>query len=138
MGCATVKEKIESQMMLLKLERVDIMQEREDKIKELEKMTGQTVVRPPVPDYIAKDQSNFPPKEGEAEVNEEEKDEETKDEAIVPKDKKKNKKKEKKKKKKSKKKKEPEEENEDNEEEEEESEEKDEDEEEEESEDDDV
>ena len=35
MGCATAKEKIESQMMLLKLERVDIMQEREDKIKEL-------------------------------------------------------------------------------------------------------
>ena len=65
MGCASVKEKIEAQMMLLKLERVDIMQEREDKIKELEKVTGQTVVRPPVPDYIAKDQTT----DGEEEEN---------------------------------------------------------------------
>ena len=75
MGCASVKEKLESQMMILKLERVDIMTERDEKIKQLEKMTGQTIVRPPVPDYIAKDQSNFPQKE-EQQQNEEEKDDE--------------------------------------------------------------
>ena len=62
MGCASVKEKLESQMMILKLERVDIMTERDDKIKQLEKMTGQTVVRPEVPDYIAKEQITIDPK----------------------------------------------------------------------------
>ena len=61
MGCASVKEKLESQMMILKLERVDIMTERDDKIKQLEKMTGQTVVRPEVPDYIAKEQMTIEP-----------------------------------------------------------------------------
>ena len=53
MGCESAKEKIETQMMTLKLERADIMAEREDKLKELEKITGETVIRP-VPDYIAK------------------------------------------------------------------------------------
>ena len=54
MGCESAKEKIETQMMTLKLERADIMAEREDKLKELEKITGETVIRPEVPDYIAK------------------------------------------------------------------------------------
>ena len=56
-----MKEKLESQMMILKLERVDIMTERDEKIKQLEKMTGQTVVRPEVPDYIAKEQITIDP-----------------------------------------------------------------------------
>ena len=54
MCCESAKEKIETQMMTLKLERADIMAEREDKLKELEKITGETVIRPEVPDYIAK------------------------------------------------------------------------------------
>ena len=49
MGCESAKEKIETQMMTLKLERADIMAEREDKLKELEKITGETVIRPEVP-----------------------------------------------------------------------------------------
>ena len=32
MGCESAKEKIETQMMTLKLERADIMAEREDKL----------------------------------------------------------------------------------------------------------
>lgn len=52
-----MKEKLETQMMTLKLERADIMAEREDKIKELEKITGETVIRPEVPDNIAKNQN---------------------------------------------------------------------------------
>ena len=39
MGCESAKEKIETQMMTLKLERANIMAEREDKLKELEKIT---------------------------------------------------------------------------------------------------
>ena len=54
MGCESAKEKIETQMMTLKLERADIMAEREDKLKELEKITGETVIRSEMPDYIAK------------------------------------------------------------------------------------
>lgn len=55
MGCATVKEKIESQMMILKLKRVDIIQEREAKLKELERLTGETMKRKPIPDYLIRD-----------------------------------------------------------------------------------
>ena len=51
MGCATTREKIEANMMKLKLERVDIRNEREDKINELQELTGEKVVRKPIPDY---------------------------------------------------------------------------------------
>ena len=42
-------------MMMLKLQRVDIIQEREEKLKELEKLTGETMKRKPVPDYLVRD-----------------------------------------------------------------------------------
>ena len=57
MGCATVKEKLESKIMLLKLQKVDILQEREEKLKEYQKITGETLHRKPVPDYVIKDES---------------------------------------------------------------------------------
>ena len=59
MGCATVKEKLESKIMLLKLQKVDILQEREEKLKEYQKLTGETLQRKPVPDYIIKDESEI-------------------------------------------------------------------------------
>ena len=59
MGCATTREKIEANMMKLKLERVDIRNEREDKINELQELTGEKVVRKPIPDYyIHEDETN--------------------------------------------------------------------------------
>ena len=63
MGCATMKEKIESQIMLLKIERAEIGKEREEKIKQLEEMTGEKIYRKPIPDYLllndnTKDSSN--------------------------------------------------------------------------------
>ena len=63
MGCATMKEKIESQIMLLKIERTEIGKEREEKIKQLEEMTGEKIYRKPIPDYLllndnTKDSSN--------------------------------------------------------------------------------
>jgi hypothetical protein len=59
MGCATTKEKIEANMMKLKLERVDIRNEREEKINELQELTGEKIVRKPIPDYyIHEDEIN--------------------------------------------------------------------------------
>ena len=53
MGCGTVKEKLEYQIMVLKVEKLDILQERAEKIKELEKITGEPVIRKPIPNYIS-------------------------------------------------------------------------------------
>ena len=52
MGCGTVKEKLEYQIMVLKVEKLDIIQERAEKLKELEKITGEHVIRKPVPNYL--------------------------------------------------------------------------------------
>ena len=52
MGCGTVKEKLEYQIMVLKVEKLDIIQERAEMMKELEKITGEPVVRKPVPNYL--------------------------------------------------------------------------------------
>ena len=51
MGCATVKEKLESKIMMLKLERVDIRTEREERIKQYQELTGEKIERKPIPDY---------------------------------------------------------------------------------------
>ena len=59
MGCATTKEKIEANMMRLKLERVDIRNEREEKINQLQELTGEKIIRKPIPDYyIHEDETN--------------------------------------------------------------------------------
>ena len=60
MGCATVKEKLESQIMQIKLERVDIRTEREDRIKQYEKLTGEKLTRKPIPDYYIPDEETNP------------------------------------------------------------------------------
>lgn len=62
MGCGTVKEKLEYQIMVLKVEKLDILQERAEKIKQLEKITGEPVIRKHIPNYMSqvekKDVSN--------------------------------------------------------------------------------
>ena len=52
MGCSSTREVIESKMLLLKLRRIEIKKEREDRCKELSKLTGQTIVREPIKDYL--------------------------------------------------------------------------------------
>lgn len=52
MGCSSAKDDLELKMMLLKLDRIGIVQERNQKLKELEKITGQRVRWPRVPDYV--------------------------------------------------------------------------------------
>ena len=56
MGCATAKEKLESQMMVLKIQRAEITKEREEKLKIYEEMTGERLNRKPIPDYYIVDQ----------------------------------------------------------------------------------
>ena len=52
MGCSSAREKIESKMLSLKLERVLIKQEKKKQIAQLEKMTGEKIKREKIPDYI--------------------------------------------------------------------------------------
>ena len=52
MGCDTVKEKIESEMLYLKLERVAVREERKKILDELEKLTGLKWKRYEIPDYL--------------------------------------------------------------------------------------
>ncbi len=52
MGCSSPREKIENQMMVYKLERLNIQMEKEKEIKKLEEIQGHVVERTKVPDYI--------------------------------------------------------------------------------------
>ena len=52
MGCQSIEEKIESQMLSLKLERVLIRQEKKKIIKQYEDYYGASLDRKEVPDYI--------------------------------------------------------------------------------------
>ena len=54
MGCGTVKEKLEYQIMVLKVEKLDILQEKLERMKDLEKITGKPVIRKPIPNYMNK------------------------------------------------------------------------------------
>ena len=60
MGCATVKEKLESKIMMLKLERVDIRTEREERIKQYQELKKKKIERKPIPDYyIHEEDTNY-------------------------------------------------------------------------------
>ena len=51
MGCGSTKEKIENEMIAMKLERVGIQMERRNQIKLLEEMDGRKIKEPTIPDY---------------------------------------------------------------------------------------
>ena len=52
MGCTGEKEKLEDQMMMVKLKRMEIQMEKEKELKKLSEMEGKPVQRGIVPDYI--------------------------------------------------------------------------------------
>ena len=56
MGCANTKEKLQSQMMILKIQRAEISKEREEKLKIYEEMTGERLYRKPIPEYYIVEQ----------------------------------------------------------------------------------
>ena len=52
MGCTSQREKIESKMLLLKLQWVVIKQKKKKIIKQIEKIIGGSLLHTPIPDYI--------------------------------------------------------------------------------------
>ena len=52
MGCSGAKEKLEDQMMLMKLARMEIQMEKEKELKKLSEMEGKPIQRGVIPDYI--------------------------------------------------------------------------------------
>ena len=52
MGCGTAREKLEDQMMVYKLERMEVQMEKEKELKKLAEIEGHTIERHHIPDYI--------------------------------------------------------------------------------------
>ena len=52
MGASSAREQLESKMLKLKLRRDEIKQERMERVKQLEEITGKEIIREPIPDYI--------------------------------------------------------------------------------------
>ena len=55
MGCGNVREKIENEMIEMKMERTKIQMERRNNIKLLEEIDGRKIKRPIIPDFILDD-----------------------------------------------------------------------------------
>ena len=53
MGCGNAKEKIENEIIAMKLERVEVQMERRNQIKLLEDIDGRKIEEPNIPDYLA-------------------------------------------------------------------------------------
>ena len=52
MGCSSAREKIEDQIMQIKLKRIEIQMERENRVKQLSEMEGRRIYYQKIPDYI--------------------------------------------------------------------------------------
>ena len=74
MGTSSTREIIESKMLKLKLRRIEIKQERIERVKQLEKITGKEIIREPIPDYIDHSEDEIIPEDldNQSEENEEE------------------------------------------------------------------
>ena len=57
MGCGSAREKLENEMIMMKLERIGIQMERQNQMQMLEKIDGKKMKVPKIPDYI--DTKNF-------------------------------------------------------------------------------
>lgn len=52
MGCGATKENIESEILILRLMRTKIQEERAQILSELEKISGTKIIRASIPDYL--------------------------------------------------------------------------------------
>ena len=52
MGCSSAREKIEDQMLQIKMLRMEIQMERENNINQLQEMEKRKITHPDIPDYI--------------------------------------------------------------------------------------
>ena len=60
MGCEDSKESLETKMLMLKMQRIAIRQQRQKKIERLEKLTGTKINTEPLPDYLEDNNENIP------------------------------------------------------------------------------
>ena len=60
MGCEYTKEDLEARMLMLKIKRLAIRQQRMKKIEKLEKLTGEKIIIEPIPDYLEENNENNP------------------------------------------------------------------------------
>ena len=60
MGCEYTKEDLEARMLMLKIKRLAIRQQRRKKIEKLEKLTGEKIIIEPIPDYLDETNENNP------------------------------------------------------------------------------
>ena len=64
MGCGTAREKLEDEMMVYKLERMEIQMQKEKELKKLAEIEGHIIERHQIPDYIdpqfAKEKKLYP------------------------------------------------------------------------------
>ena len=63
MGCENSKEDLEARMLMLKMKRHAIRQQRIKKVKRLEELTGEKITVEPLPDYEENDDNNASNKE---------------------------------------------------------------------------
>ena len=52
MGCGSPREKLENEMMVYKLERMQIQMEKERELQKLAEIEGHAIERTKIPDYI--------------------------------------------------------------------------------------
>ena len=52
MGCGTAREKLEDEMMVYKLQRMEVQMQKEKELKKLAEIEGHTIERNKIPDYI--------------------------------------------------------------------------------------
>ena len=52
MGCGNAREKLENEMIMMKLQRIGIQMERQNQVKLLEGIDGRKIKVPNIPDYI--------------------------------------------------------------------------------------
>ena len=55
MGCSSTREKIEDEMMVYKLERMEMQMEKEKELNNLSEIEGHPIERNKIPDYIDPD-----------------------------------------------------------------------------------
>ena len=58
MGATSPQEKIERKMLELKYKRVEIQEEKEERLEQLKKLLGREIIRNPIPDYIDDSENN--------------------------------------------------------------------------------
>ena len=69
MGISTPREQIEKRMLELKYKRVEIQQEKEERLAQLKNLLGKEIKRNPIPDYIVDEESDINSQKKETKTN---------------------------------------------------------------------